>query len=654
MPLSYTTESGKKSIIETVETLKSQSNTNLWDGLKTGMNVLTQADEASGVADLSVDDKKGSPDSTPFNPARLSAIFLLTDGMPNVEPPRGHIPMLRLYLESQPISKTNFTINTFGFGYQLDSQLLYEVASVGNGTYGFIPDSGMVGTVFVHATANLYATFAQGCEVDLESADDKFIKGMEVLGNFELIKASWGVKVALGALQYGQSRSLVVKSTRPLEKQALTISPKYRPCSAVTETRSTLVLEADHIQRSPDLRLQYHSYRLSFVSAILSLNASQPPSSPSSSFNPFTRRRSTSKSTPTSSVSATITDLVQIIKHNFNAGVQPSTLRDDALALATDLEGEVITALDGGEDKKAFERWGRHYLPALARAHQREQCGNFKDPGLQVYGRDSPLFIKLRNDMDKLFDDLPPPIPTAPQQFQSVGYGLSTSAASSTRQYSAPPSMSIYNTRSAPCFAEGSHILLSNGQTIPVESLRRGMQVRTPMGTQKVAATVRTHLENDLALLCVIEGLQITPWHPIRLEESWRFPSDIAKPRWTSCSAIYSVLLEAHASAEAHAVWVGGVLCVTLGHGLTHTTLDSNEGIDVRVHRFLGDYGMVVRDMAINPAFYDEAGVLESYGTRKSEADGLVCGFEWKVDTKALKVEGDWLVPSLQEISEVA
>jgi len=44
--------------------------------------------------------------------------MIFTDGQPNVEPPRGHIPMLKKYLDE---NKLNCSINTFGFGYNLNS-----------------------------------------------------------------------------------------------------------------------------------------------------------------------------------------------------------------------------------------------------------------------------------------------------------------------------------------------------------------------------------------------------------------------------------------------------------------------------------------------------------------------------------------------------
>ncbi len=79
----------------------------------------------------------------------MSAILLLTDGLPNVEPPRGTLPMLKRYKETNALPCAS--IGTFGFGYNLDSALLEGIAKEGNGMYAFIPDASFVGTAFVNA-----------------------------------------------------------------------------------------------------------------------------------------------------------------------------------------------------------------------------------------------------------------------------------------------------------------------------------------------------------------------------------------------------------------------------------------------------------------------------------------------------------------------
>jgi hypothetical protein len=60
------------------------------------------------------------------------------------------------------------TINTFGFGYNLDSQLLEEIAIEGEGSYAFIPDSSFVGTVFVNSLANILTTAAINLKLTIE------------------------------------------------------------------------------------------------------------------------------------------------------------------------------------------------------------------------------------------------------------------------------------------------------------------------------------------------------------------------------------------------------------------------------------------------------------------------------------------------------
>lgn len=60
------------------------------------------------------------------------------------------------------------TINTYGFGYNLDSKLLNEIAYEGKGVYNFIPDSGLIGTVFINSISNMLSTYANNVIINLE------------------------------------------------------------------------------------------------------------------------------------------------------------------------------------------------------------------------------------------------------------------------------------------------------------------------------------------------------------------------------------------------------------------------------------------------------------------------------------------------------
>merc|ERR1719161_2537164 len=118
--------------------------TNLWDGLKNGMELLKAAQA----------------------PGRLQHIMLFTDGLPNINPPRGILPMVKRQKDKEG-GKLPCTVSTFGFGYELDSELLSELAIAGCGSYAFIPDAGFVGTVFVNAMTNLLVTMATNVSITL-------------------------------------------------------------------------------------------------------------------------------------------------------------------------------------------------------------------------------------------------------------------------------------------------------------------------------------------------------------------------------------------------------------------------------------------------------------------------------------------------------
>lgn len=118
LPLTPMNDTGKIEARQATASLEPLNSTNLWGGIRQGLDVLLPSDAH-----------------------RAKALFVLTDGQPNVEPPRGHLPTLRLYLDRHPGRCVG---DTFGFGYDLQSDLLRDIAVEMGGSYSFIPDAGMV------------------------------------------------------------------------------------------------------------------------------------------------------------------------------------------------------------------------------------------------------------------------------------------------------------------------------------------------------------------------------------------------------------------------------------------------------------------------------------------------------------------------------
>jgi hypothetical protein len=652
-PLTSMNKENRVKVWSTVQGLRTQGMTNLWDGLKTGMNVLTEVASAPTVlsssssqqntqtpppshtrtfsasskrssffgsigfgtrkqipppstsepkpALVSEDDLKAplSPDTSasalPRDPThRLPAIFILTDGQPNVEPPRGHIPMLKSYLDALPSNSPKLTISTFGFGYNLNSQLLDDIADLGQGMYGFIPDSGMVGTVFVHAVANLMATWATGCVLDVEvvAEDPKAQAKVDVSGCLPVTLSSWGASIRVGDLQYGQSRDIIVKL--PSEcfgcnaKQAVNVTARYSPHTLAADApmpRITRTLERSH-EVGSSVVLQHHVYRLSFVCAVSELFQNS-------------KKRTTCPITGS--------QFERILTNHINNPVlkeyEPST------ALTLDITSQVIQGLE----PKHWSRWGMHYLPSLARSHKRQQCSNFKDEGLQVYGRDSSIFTSTRDSIDKMFDSLPPPEPSLKDR------PVYRAGSSAPATYTRVASMSTYRSKAAPCFAGWCLVDTGDSQSVKVSDLRRGTVVRTPNGTARIANVLRTVCPGRVMDLCSVGRLTITPWHPINHEEAWVFPAEVCEPKLMLCDYVYSILLEPSSNPETHALCIEGTWCVTLGNGCADL---------VRGHAFLGDYARVVGALSQLDGFYDESGVVDSAGVARDKTTGLVCGFK--------------------------
>lgn len=335
--------------------------TNLWDGLQTGLTLL----------------KDGA------NSGRLQHVMLFTDGMPNINPPRGILPMLKRLKDKSEGGRLPCTISTFGFGYELDSALLSQLATDGFGAYAFIPDAGFVGTVFVNAMTNLLVSMARDATLVLRPSGGATFATPGTLGGHPCIDVAEERRVNIGSIQYGQSKAVVMEMTLP-EGAGLQATLEYCTRDGVKHT-------AEAVGETGPEEVELQSLRLKAVDCIRQAMVELKQTA---------MDKSEGKPLPLESASAIVSAAINAIRASSVQGT------DAMQALLEDLEGQVSEALSR-EDW--YQKWGIHYLPSLMFGHLTQQCNNFKDAGVQIYGGE--LFQTLRDAADDIFLSLPPPTP---------------------------------------------------------------------------------------------------------------------------------------------------------------------------------------------------------------------------------------------------
>jgi len=366
--------SGKATTEARLEDLQPNGMTNLWDGLKNGFELL----------------KKGS------EKGRLQHVMLFTDGLPNINPPRGILPMLKK-LKDKDGGKLCCSINTFGFGYELDSLLLSQLAIDGLGTYAFIPDAGYVGTVFVNSMSNLLSTMARDIVVKLEALNGATFVGTGVLGGHPASQQSdTSICVTLGSIQYGQSRDLVLMMSVPpgaVDKGYLSVTLEFVTTNGPSGTPTATGSGRGNPEEFPVV--DQHFLRSRFVDCVREIMKVV-------TLSPIDRAHGKKLPLPEAQ------GMVQDLANEMSQDQRSSVCQEEPLStLLEDVQGQVCEAVSREE---WYTKWGVHYLPSLMFAHLSQQCNNFKDAGVQGYGGD--LFQSIRDKADEIFLALPPPKPS--------------------------------------------------------------------------------------------------------------------------------------------------------------------------------------------------------------------------------------------------
>eukprot|EP00930_Biecheleria_cincta_P034797 TRINITY_DN23999_c0_g1_i1.p1 TRINITY_DN23999_c0_g1~~TRINITY_DN23999_c0_g1_i1.p1 ORF type:complete len:488 (+),score=97.66 TRINITY_DN23999_c0_g1_i1:185-1648(+) len=350
LPLTAMDDAGKAEAESLLDSMTFGSGTCLWQGINLGFEELRK--------NLCED--------------RLRHTLLLTDGetedaadiMKNLEAAKAkHGGMLP------------GDLNTFGFGYEIDSPLLVKIATFSDGSYAFIPDAGFVGTIFVNAISTLLGTVSLHGVLRVEPASAI----IQVLGGWQHSDG----EINLGTLQFGQTKAVVVEVS---PESSVTASLTYSTASG-----QDMVVHAQPLRADDTAEIDVQLCRSWLVDALRQL--------PSSAQADTEAMQSSLKSLA-SKVSAS-----------------PVATHERVAALLEDLLGQCSEAVGQSEH---WSRWGRHYVPSLMFAHKLQQCNNFKDPGVQFYGGE--MFADIRDVADAAFNKLPAPKVT-PAKYRYLGGG---------------------------------------------------------------------------------------------------------------------------------------------------------------------------------------------------------------------------------------
>lgn len=539
---------GRARAIEVIGRLRPAGGTNIYAGIIHGLETLDAIVEGS-----------------------FSSLLLLTDGVPNHIPPRGHLSSLQRYYTSHPSAK-NVAINTFGFGYSLDSELLVDLAASTGGINLFIPDATFVGTTFINCLCTLLTECARSVTLDLsygvivneESGVNRLWRGPTVGEATESRR-----RVPIGSVYIGQPRDIVIRigpGTSTAMMAASTMDVSFRTimgetkkatrsglCSSLWATKAFVTIDAcERIHNALQWACQ--------------------------------GKLDTARQSLSSTVSLVLQTREQMDRDEDGPSIDHAAVCAQLDDFHSDVAGQISLAFSR-EDW--FRRWGVHYLRSIVQAHLRQVCTNFKDPGLQRYGGD--LFRGLRDVSEDIFLTIRPPSPSRP--------------VSNARPVMMD--MGAYHSSDGVCFTGDSLVTLQNGEQVRAAHVRSGNILRSGgprKGPALVKCVIRTDFPHGLAELVRLPGgLCITPWHPVWAGGRWVFPGKLSKPEMLPCQSVYSFVLDGSPSCL-----VAGYPVVALGHGII--------GDPVASHAYFGcpspDHG-VLRDLAGLPGWSEGLIVLE-------------------------------------------
>ena len=470
---------GRELAHETITEMYKDCSTNLWEGISFGLELL----------------------KNPLFRNMQTNICVFTDCISNLNPPRGILYTLQFYLAAN--RNNNYRIHTFGYGYDLDAELLSSIAKMTNSIYSYIPDYTMIGTTFINFLSYILATTLFNNKLEIVPLNGTIIK--KVYGYNS-------TSIRLGNIQFGQSKNILVKVTGDNPKLCVNFK-------SYTHNIQQLFESFDETDKDMENVLLNYG-RLLFVETV------------------------------SSCIKLNINEALLAIKE-LHTQLSDLPVQQKLKPFLTDL---ISHSKDHGQIEKAFltqesyDKWGKLYIPSIVSAHLNQFCNNFKDSSVQQYR--GKLFNELQDTINDIFNKLEPPH----QSYKMY----------EPKNLHDTNNLSKINNPKIACFHGNGFIKLGNGSETYVKDIQIGTSLKTPTGIAKVICVIKMKVPNSIADLVKINNMYITPWHPIIVPNSnWIFPTDHPDGNRASyeCDFLYNFVLDSH-----HIVIINNIQCCTLAH----------------------------------------------------------------------------------------
>ena len=542
--------------------IRPSGGTNIWGGLLAALTIAAR----------------------PENKDAHNVILFQTDGEsdPTYSPASGIPNAFRKWRDANPTVKV--TVNTIGYGYgdRLDTVLLRELAEIGGGTYGYVPDGGMVGSTIIHQLGNLMSCQHRGVQIQVPEL---------------------GLHVPVGFLQGGQERTVMLRIPRD--------------SSVTVSVRSDTIPESvsfDLTPESPSITAAEAAWPLAHRRFTDELHMA------------FTRAE-TAPGPSRDLIAHIVDDLTPL------AAAEPRIA-----ALVSDLshphseKGQIGKAFE----PTAFSRWGRHYLPGVLCGHQNQWPINFKDAGSNIFSAPGSVTRRLIDEGDTLFNTLPPPTATiAAAQYASARAASIAVGAPPPPPPAALRMASMIGVSSGPCFLGASRMLMVDGtekrcdQVRPGDVERDGHRILCVLKTEVTTADIvrlEDRSQRPLDAPPLEESGGFTQWHPVwnKATGLWTHPNTLGKVESVDTHAVYNFVLDFPEGDEdglrGSTVTINGLQTVTLAHSLYNP---------IARHPYFGhrEEGKrnILDDLRASPGWADGYVVWRNVDISRDPDTGLVC-----------------------------